>query len=226
MSVIHRTTLTPGKLDLLAGWLPKQSWYAGEGAPRPARAGGFRLDDPEGEVGVEFAAVNDLAAGRPIAYFVPMTYRGAPLEGAEHALLGTSQHGVLGRRWIYDAAHDPVAVRELLAFVLGRTEAQAQSVNDTPDPTVEGVFGAPGQSADVESFTAADAGGGTDLAIRTAAAPGSHRELIVTLRRVLRPLAEEDGAGEPLGHVTATYLLPDGTGVRGRYAVVREAAAG
>ena len=37
-------------------------------------------------------------------YVVPMTYRGAPLAGADEALIGTSEHGVLGRRWIYDGA--------------------------------------------------------------------------------------------------------------------------
>lgn len=27
MAVIHHTTLTPGKLELLAAWLPRQPWY-------------------------------------------------------------------------------------------------------------------------------------------------------------------------------------------------------
>jgi hypothetical protein len=54
MAVIHKTTLA-GKLDLLAGWMPAQPWYADAGRePALAKAGGFRLDDPEGEVGIEF----------------------------------------------------------------------------------------------------------------------------------------------------------------------------
>lgn len=40
------------------------------------------------------------ALARPTTYHVPMAYRGAPLPGAEHALVGTSRHGVLGKRWI------------------------------------------------------------------------------------------------------------------------------
>jgi Maltokinase N-terminal cap domain len=52
MAVIHKTSLLPGKLELLAGWMPAQPWYAGTGRePALAKAGGFRLDDPAGEVG-------------------------------------------------------------------------------------------------------------------------------------------------------------------------------
>jgi hypothetical protein len=52
MAVIHDTTMTPGKLELLAAWLPAQPWYRDRGRePELARAGGFRLDDPVGEVG-------------------------------------------------------------------------------------------------------------------------------------------------------------------------------
>ena len=40
MAIIHKTTLVPGKLDLLAGWMPAQPWYAGRDASRrwPGRA--------------------------------------------------------------------------------------------------------------------------------------------------------------------------------------------
>jgi hypothetical protein len=56
MAVIHHTTLTPGKLELLSAWLPSQPWYRDAGrAPELDRAGGFRLDDPAGEVGLEFS---------------------------------------------------------------------------------------------------------------------------------------------------------------------------
>jgi hypothetical protein len=59
-------------------------------------------------------------------------------------LLGTSQHGVLGRRWIYDAAQDPVALAALDAFVHGRVEAQHQNQSFTPEPSVtcSGTIGA------------------------------------------------------------------------------------
>ncbi|WP_241037297.1 maltokinase N-terminal cap-like domain-containing protein [Blastococcus litoris] len=132
---MHRTTLAPSKLELLTAWLPGRPWYRGAGEPELSRAGGFRLDDPAGEVGIELMLVND-GAGEPATYFVPLTYRAAPLPGAEHALVGTTEHGVLGTRWVYDAEHDPVATAQLLAFVAGAVEAQHQNESDTLDPSV------------------------------------------------------------------------------------------
>lgn len=138
MATIHNTTLTPGKLEVIAGWLPKQSWYVGgAGEPELLRAGGFRLDDPAGEVGIEFMVAVDTAGAEPVAYLVPMAYRGAPLEGApEGALIGIAEHGVLGTRWFYDGAHDPVATARLRALLQGEAEPQHQTESDTPDPTV------------------------------------------------------------------------------------------
>jgi Maltokinase N-terminal cap domain len=41
MAVIHDTTMTPGKLELLAAWLPAQPWYRDRGRePELTRAGG------------------------------------------------------------------------------------------------------------------------------------------------------------------------------------------
>ncbi len=68
--------------------------------------GGYRFDDPDGEVGVEAMLI-----GRGGAVFhVPVTYRSAPLEDAAEHLIGTTEHSVLGQRWVYDAAGDPVAL--------------------------------------------------------------------------------------------------------------------
>lgn len=73
------------------------------------------------------------------AYVVPMTYRGAPLDGAEHARIGRSEHRVLGTRWIYDGEHDPVLHAQLVALVRGEVVAQAQTMSDAVDPTVVAV---------------------------------------------------------------------------------------
>jgi hypothetical protein len=142
VAVIHSTTLTPSKLELLTAWLPEQAWYRGTGTPAFSRAGGFRVDDPDGAVGIEVMFVADADGA---VYVVPLTYRGTPLQGADDALVGTSEHGVLGRRWIYDAERDPVARAQLLALARGEVEAQHQDVSDTVDPTVTGSWtGAPG----------------------------------------------------------------------------------
>src|SRR6478752_9072426 len=83
MATIHTgTTMAPTKLELLTDWLPRQHWYLGNGSPALSRVGGFRLDDPAGEVGLEFLLVTDAAGGGETTYFVPLTYRAAPLEGA------------------------------------------------------------------------------------------------------------------------------------------------
>lgn len=147
VAIIHSTTLTPSKLELLTAWLPRQPWYRGTGAPALAKAGGFRLDDPDGEVGIEIMLVSD-ADGT--VYVVPMTYRGAPLEGADEALLGTSEHGVLGRRWIYDAERDPVAVTQLLALARGEVEAQHQDRSNSVDPSVTRAWSGPADAAQLE----------------------------------------------------------------------------
>lgn len=124
--------MQPGKLALLERWLPGQTWYSGS-ADALTRAGGFRLDDPDGQVGIEFMVVRN---ADDQAYLVPMTYRGSRLADADDALIGTAQHGVLGDRWIYDGEHDPVLRMQLAALLRGEVAAQAQSQSNTPDPTV------------------------------------------------------------------------------------------
>ena len=137
MAIIHDTTMNPDKLELLATWLPAQSWYlGGSRAPALAKAGGFRLDDPRGEVGIEFMIVTDGSGDQVTSYLVPMTYRAEALAAADRALIGTSEHGVLGHRWIYDGTRDPVLVAQLVALLQGTAEPQAQNVSNTPDPAV------------------------------------------------------------------------------------------
>ncbi|MET7643955.1 1,4-alpha-glucan branching protein [Streptomyces sp. NPDC005426] len=136
MAVIHHTTMSPTKMELLTEWLPTQPWYRGGPEAELTKAGGFRLDDPDGEVGIEFMIVTDASSDEPGAYLLPLAYRGAPLDGVDEALIGTSEHGVLGTRWIYDGVHDPVLVARLTALLRGETVAQAQNESDTPDPSV------------------------------------------------------------------------------------------
>jgi hypothetical protein len=115
MALLHRADLTPTKLDLLNAWLPTKDWYPGPAAPDLARVGAFRFDDPAGEVGVETLLVQ---AGDGPVLQVPLTYRAAPLAGAERWLVGTTEHSVLGRRWVYDASGDPVYAATLAATIL------------------------------------------------------------------------------------------------------------
>jgi 1,4-alpha-glucan branching enzyme len=120
MAVVHKgATIAPTKTEMVTAWMPRQRWYHGKGhVPQLRRVGGFRFEDPAGAVGVETLLLSDDAASPPVVYQVPLTYRGAPLEGAEHALLGTMEHSVLGTRWVYDGPHDPVYVSELVRTIL------------------------------------------------------------------------------------------------------------
>ena len=49
---------------------------------------------------------------------VPLTYREAPLDGAEESLVTTVEHSAPGRRWVYDACIDPVFWTTLCAMTL------------------------------------------------------------------------------------------------------------
>ncbi len=114
MALIHRATLRPTKLELLSAWLPGRPWFpAADGELE--RVAAYRFDDPDGAVGIETMLVS---AGDGPVYQVPLTYREAPLDGADGWLLGTTEHSVLGKRWIYDAAGDPVYAAALAAAVL------------------------------------------------------------------------------------------------------------
>ncbi|MFD0898946.1 maltokinase N-terminal cap-like domain-containing protein [Actinomadura sediminis] len=212
MAVVHRTTLEPSKLDLLTAWLPSRPWYSGGSEPALTKAGGFRLDDPQGEVGIEFMIVNDASGARPVTYLVPLSYRGAPLDGAEHALVGTMEHGVLGRRWAYDGCHDPVPVARLAALIEGRAQAQDQNTSDTPDPEVTRSYVGDGLPADFAA--AVDDREGTELT-----APGA----ILRLYRVLRPVPDDAPVPEAAGHVAGPWRRPDGSRARGLFAVLHAA---
>jgi hypothetical protein len=227
MAIIHQTTLVPAKLELLAGWLPAQPWYLPTGQPPDlARIGGFRLDDPAGEVGIEFMAVTDGSGERATTYQVPLTYRAEACAEAEAGLLGTAEHGVLGRRWIYDGVRDPVLAAQLVALIQGDAEAQAQRASNTPDPTVVSSPVPGGPLTATGSAVAADGPHGTDLRIQTAGLDGTPGDdLLVRVHRILAPESGADpGAGRPAS-VTAPWPQPDGTQAHGLWATARPYAA-
>lgn len=186
------------------------------------KAGGFRLDDPAGEVGIEFVVITDGSGERATTYQVPLTYRASACAGAGDGLIGTAEHGVLGRRWIYDGTRDLVLVAQLVALIQGESESQAQSLSSTPDQTVISQPVTSGPLEVIGSAIAVNGPEGTDLRITVASSHGTQgNDLLVRVNRVLRP----DDAGEARiggqGYVSATWQLPNSSQARGIFATAQ-----
>ena len=144
MALLHRATIRPTKPELLADWVPTQPW--GEQDFDLVR--GYRFDDPDGEVGIE-THVLSTADGHLLQ--VPLTYRGAPLDGAEQFLICTMEHSVLGQRWIYDATGDPVYAGVLASVLLagvGQADEMVEGADAPREPSMR-VTGSGSRSGDV-----------------------------------------------------------------------------
>lgn len=126
MAIIYRAELTPGKQDVITTWLASQSWSQVSAGDAIELVGAFRFDDPAEQVGIETHIVRR-ADGRILQ--VPLTYRGAPLEGADRHLVAEMEHSVLGHRWVYDATGDPVYAAALASTIL-RGQAGADQFLD------------------------------------------------------------------------------------------------
>src|SRR5262245_43628920 len=122
MALLHQATLKPGKLTLLKPWLPERRWSRITHVAALEYVTSCRFDDPAGAVGIEAMLVR---AGDGPIHHIPLTYRDAPLEGGEAWLIGTAEHSVLGRRWIYDACGDPTYAAVIASTILmGGTQAE------------------------------------------------------------------------------------------------------
>lgn len=222
----HGATLTPTKQTLIEGWMGRQRWYAAKGStPRTRRVRSFRFDDPTGQVGIETIIVADESGTEPVVYQVPLTYRGAPLDGLDHALVGTMEHSILGTRWVYDACHDPVYATQLLAAILGEIKAASSTESDAVDPSITGIRH-PLWSA-TATVTAAKVLTGeqsnTSIILDCRLDDGSSRPLICKLFRTLQPgtnpdvelqsalrEAGNDRVPEVVGHLSGVW--PDSSG--------------
>ena len=154
-------TAPQASLGFLAPWMARQRWFANKGAlPALEEIGSWSY--PSGEPGVQVVThlLLDHTEGKPALYQVPLTYRDAPLVGADAYLVGTTEHSVLGTRWVYDGTADPVWAAALATAVLtGGTQAEAWFEVDgerqvrEPNSTVVG-SGSPGTPVpDVDRLT-------------------------------------------------------------------------
>lgn len=154
MALIHRATLSPSKQELVESWLPTRSWASGRTVA--GKLAEYRFDDPAGEVGVETILwrTDDGAILQ-----TPLTYRAAPLAGAETHLIGISEHSVLGHRWVYDGCGDPVWAATLaVAILTGGTQAQMffEQDGERIDVPLRMQVRGSGSSGDIPDVTSVD----------------------------------------------------------------------
>jgi hypothetical protein len=127
-------------MELLSEWVPAQTWFTAlDDLCTLDAVGAYRFDDPDGEVGIESHLLRTIDGQ---VFHVPVTYRGAPLGGAEASLVGTMQHSALGPRWVYDACGDPAYAQALATVILtGGSQADVEVVTDQgrvrQEPTVK-----------------------------------------------------------------------------------------
>jgi hypothetical protein len=126
MGLFHVATITPSKEDLIADWAPRQPWGPAASAAMEF-VGAYRFDDPEGNVGME----TFLARSGGDLFQIPLTYRDAPLEGGDDALISTMNHSALGTRWVYDGLRDPRFVVMMAAVAMtGQGEALGMALHE------------------------------------------------------------------------------------------------
>jgi hypothetical protein len=189
MGIVHRqASMSASKQELVEAWLPSREWAQGRSIS--AKVAEYRFDDPAGEVGVETIL---WTCDDGTVLQTPLTYRSAPLAGAEDHLVGTTDHSVLGKRWVYDGCGDPVWFSTTAAAILGGGsqaqmffEQDGQRIDIPPRMQVRGSGGG-GPVPDVDVVDAVVDRG----AVTVARAGGAE----IALARVV---GTELGAGERL----------------------------
>lgn len=200
MGIVHRATLSPSKQEIVEGWLPSRGWAAGRTITE--KVAEYRLDDPEGEVGVE-TILWRLDDGSVVQ--TPLTYRAEPLAGADAHLIATTQHSALGERWVYDGCGDPVWASTLAtAIVTGGQQSQMYVEDDD------------GVRVDIPArMQVRGSGSEASGPVVTAVDSTTDRGAVTTVRAGDVELALARVVGTPLGegpHLSGTVVGGDGGG--------------
>lgn len=198
MALIHSAQLNPSKIELLRAWVPGQPWVGSADTSRLEHIDAYRFDDPDGEVGIE---THLLRTADGAVLQIPLTYRGAPLAGAEAFLISTMDHSVLGQRWVYDACCDPVYVRALATtIVTGGTEAALEFADpgNAREVTTHVLGSGSGDVPSIGAVNCSTAGSATTMGSATTITSGT---LELTVFRVI-------DAGAELGELTLAGTWP------------------
>ncbi len=195
MAILHRTTLTPTKLELLATWLPHQPWFIGDPESLD-QIGSFRFDDPGETVGIETLL---LTAGDDTVFQVPLTYRDAPAGPLRAALVGELEHGVLGHRWVYDGTADPAYVQGLIQSILSGTGEAVRFTDDGGELTMlENDTRVRGSGLDVDDLS-------PEAPIGTVSTTATRIETGIGIIDLVRCPSLDTAAPEPAGILAGTW---------------------
>jgi trehalose synthase-fused probable maltokinase len=211
------TALEPSLEHLLAVWMPRQRWYPAKGRGVGLRQlGGLRLGGGRPEVDVEVHVLGLDSGDRVDVVQVPLTLRGAPLAGAEGALVGEAMHPQLGRRWVYDGTHDPAYVAGLLRSL----EVAPGAAPPDPDAPAKVLSG---EQSNTSIIIGAGSPGASIVKVFRTLHPGANPDVEVTAA-----LAGVgcDRVAKVRGWGSGTWTATDGSAVEGHLAVAVEFLAG
>jgi maltokinase len=242
---VSETLANADVAGLMASWLPRQRWFAGEhGGVTLTSAGHVRLADPlpaanGAAVDIIVHFVRSTPAGgsdeASTTYQVPLTYRGSEDPDLAHALLGDLLTDD-GARFVYDGAHDPAFVAAWLGVVAGKADVWSEP--EAPRGRVRGVPrpGAPVTSPSRSGKVLSGEQSNTSIVISAA---GSEGPAILKLFRVLQGGRNPDvtvtaalaAAGcervpALLGWVEGEWELPSGMPAWGHLSAMAEFVAG
>src|SRR5690606_24404419 len=148
----------------------------------------LRYEDPAGEVGIETWILRDDSGAQPVVYQVPLTYRGSPVPGLEHALVAQAEHSELGPRWVYDGCHDPVGARALIKTILAEREVRSGGAEGTGAARGHRAHGAGAVAGELRvrgSRVLSGEQSNTSIIVEATTADGAPRPVICKVFRVL-----------------------------------------
>jgi predicted trehalose synthase len=215
---------------LLRPWLAEQRWFAAKGSELVGldRVGGLRLQDDDGQVGVEVHLVAARGAdGAATVYQIPLTYRSTPDPRLEHARIGQFHHPVLGERTVYDGPHDPVFVRALLRLLAGGRAAAVEGMTGgavgvmqrVEPPTVGPSRVLSGEQSNTSIIVDPTGPDAMIVKLFRVLHPGSNPDVIVQTRLAT---AGCDRIPRPIGWIEGSWAGPGGDLVSGHLAYACE----
>lgn len=104
--------------DVLAGWLPRQRWYAGNQGPIHDLEITSDVSLLDGDPGLRHLVVEASQGGSVTRYQILAGLRSAPPAALSHAIIGPA-----GQLTAYDALHDPELAAVLLRAIAGQRSA-------------------------------------------------------------------------------------------------------